>query len=252
MNELIKHHDFNIVTTQGSVVFEEYDELLSQAQNLAEHVKTVEVNEENIKEAKDLMAQMNKRVKSIEDTRKQVKKLLLEPYNSFESQVKTIKSVIDNAVSHIRNQERELVEQEREDKKQAIIEIFDKRIRHYDFEKVLGFSDFLKPQHLNKSYSMTKVEKDLVDWLEKSKRDLEVIYQSGDVDDLIIEYQNTQDLSMAFDIVNKRKERKKQIEQVKQQPKQNVHVFIVNNDKDARLTKLLLEQNNIEFTHEIK
>ncbi|MBJ6299005.1 DUF1351 domain-containing protein, partial [Staphylococcus aureus] len=178
MNELIKHHDFNVVTTQGSVVFEEYDELLSQAQNLAEHVKTVEVDEENIKEAKDLMAQMNKRVKSIEDTRKQVKKLLLEPYNSFESQVKTIKSVIDNAVSHIRIQERELVEREREEKKQAIVRIFDKRIQHYDFEKVLGLADFLKPQHLNKSYSMTKVEKDLVDWLEKSKRDLEVIYQS--------------------------------------------------------------------------
>ncbi|MBJ6141287.1 DUF1351 domain-containing protein [Staphylococcus aureus] len=252
MNELIKHHDFNVVTTQGSVVFEEYDELLSQAQNLAEHVKTVEVDEENIKEAKDLMAQMNKRVKSIEDTRKQVKKLLLEPYNSFESQVKTIKSVIDNAVSHIRIQERELVEREREEKKQAIVRIFDKRIQHYDFEKVLGLADFLKPQHLNKSYSMTKVEKDLVDWLEKSKRDLEVIYQSEDTEDLIIEYQNTQDLSMAFDIVNKRKERKKQVEQAKQQPKNNLHVFIINNDKDAQLAKLLLEQNNIEFTQEIK
>ncbi|OFJ77511.1 DUF1351 domain-containing protein [Staphylococcus sp. HMSC056G08] len=74
MNDLTKHHEFNITTTQGSVVFEEYDELLSQAQNLAEHVKDVEVNEANIKEAKDLMAQMNKRVKEIEDARKDVKK----------------------------------------------------------------------------------------------------------------------------------------------------------------------------------
>ncbi|MBJ6300043.1 hypothetical protein JGU63_13875, partial [Staphylococcus aureus] len=60
------------------------------------------------------------------------------------------------------------------------------------------------------------------------------------------------DLSMAFDIVNKRKERKKQVEQAKQQPKNNLHVFIINNDKDAQLAKLLLEQNNIEFTQEIK
>ncbi|PTJ83687.1 hypothetical protein BU051_11370, partial [Staphylococcus simulans] len=186
MNDLTKHHEFNITTTQGSVVFEEYDELLSQAQNLAEHVKDVEVNEDNIKEAKDLMAQMNKRVKEIEDARKDVKKTILQPYTNFESQVKTIKQIIDEAVNHVRKQERELVEKEREDKKKAIAQIFDKRIQHYDFEKLLGFADFIKPQHLNKSYSMTKVEKDLVDWLEKNKRNIDIIRQSDDYEDLII------------------------------------------------------------------
>lgn len=252
MNELVKHHEFNIVTTQGSVTFEEYNELLNQAQNLAEHVKTVTVTEENIKEAKSLMAQMNKRIKGIEDTRKEVKKSILEPYNNFELQVKTIKSVIDDAVNHVRKQERELVEKEREVKKNAIAQIFDKRIKHYDFEKVLGFADFIKPQHLNKSYSMAKVEKDLVSWLEKSKRDLEVIYQSNDYEDLIIEYQNTQDISIALEIVNKRKEQKKQIDQLKTKPDTKSHVFIINNDKDAQFTKLLLEQNNIQFDYKSK
>ena len=33
----------------------------------------------------------------------------------------------------------------------------------------MGFADFIKPQHLNKSYSMNKVENELVDWLEKLK-----------------------------------------------------------------------------------
>ena len=49
MNELIKEHNYNIITTQGDVTFEEYNNLLSEAQNLAEHVKQVEVNEENVK-----------------------------------------------------------------------------------------------------------------------------------------------------------------------------------------------------------
>ena len=53
MNELIKEHNYKITTTQGHVTFEEYDNLLSEAQNLANHVKQVEVNEDNIKEAKN-------------------------------------------------------------------------------------------------------------------------------------------------------------------------------------------------------
>ncbi|WNF18881.1 DUF1351 domain-containing protein [Staphylococcus warneri] len=251
MNDLIKEHNYKIITTQGDVTFEEYDNLLSEANNLAEHVKQVEVNEENVKEAKRLMAQMNNRVKELETTRKDVKKALLEPYNHFDNQVKTIKSVIDDAVSHVKKQERELTEQERENKKQAIADIFDKRIKHYGFEKIMGFADFLKPQYLNKSFSMNKVENELVEWLEKTKRDLETIEKLDNRDELIVEYQNTQDLSMAFEIIDKRNQRKKQIaEQVKKpETKQTYHVFTISNEKDAQITKLLLEQNNIEFEY---
>ncbi|MFL9486320.1 DUF1351 domain-containing protein [Staphylococcus sp. KUGN1] len=251
MNDLMKEHNYKIITTQGNVTFEEYDNLLSEANNLAEHVKQVEVNEENVKEAKRLMAQMNNRVKELENTRKDVKKTILEPYNHFENQVKTIKSIIDDAVSHVKKQERELTEQERENKKQAIADIFDKRIKHYGFEKLMGFAEFLKPQYLNKSFSMNKVENELVEWLEKTKRDLDTIDKLDNRDELIVEYQNTQDLAVAFEIIDKRNQRRKQIaEQVKRpETKQVHHVFTISNEKDAQVTKLLLEQNNIEFEY---
>lgn len=250
MNELVKEHNYKITTTQGHVTFEEYDNLLSEAQNLANHVKQVEVNEDNVKEAKKLMAQMNNRVKELETTRKDVKKTLLEPYNHFDDQVKTIKGVIDDAVSHVKKQERELTEQERENKKKAIADIFDKRIKHYGFEKIMGFADFIKPQYLNKSYSMNKVENELVDWLEKTKRDLDTINKLKNRDELIVEYQNTQDLSTAFEIIDKRNQRKKQIsEQNKATPKQTYHVFTIEDDKDAQIVKLLLQQNNIKFDY---
>ena len=81
----MKEHDYKVTTTQGEVNFEEYNNLLSEANNLAEHVKQVEVSEENVKEAKKLMASMNNRVKDLENVRKDVKKSMLEPYNQFES-----------------------------------------------------------------------------------------------------------------------------------------------------------------------
>ncbi|KIJ86840.1 hypothetical protein SE00_07740 [Staphylococcus saprophyticus] len=253
MNDLIKEHDYKVTTTQGEVNFEEYNNLLSEANNLAEHVKQVEVNEENVKEAKKLMASMNNRVKDLENVRKDVKKSMLEPYNQFESQVKTIKQVIDEAVAHVKKQERELTEQEREEKREAIAQLFDKRIQHYDFGKILGFADFIKPQHLNKSTSINKVEDELVEWLEKTKRDLETINKLENKEDIIIEYQNTQDLSMAFEIVDKRNERKRKIEeqqkQTEQPTKTTYHVFTIGDDKEAQIAKLLLEQNNINFEY---
>ncbi len=253
MNDLIKEHNYKVTTTQGEVNFEEYNNLLSEANNLAEYVKQVEVNEENVKEAKKLMASMNNRVKDLENVRKDVKKSMLEPYNQFESQVKTIKQVIDGAVAHVKKQERELTEQEREEKREAIAQLFDKRIQHYDFGKILGFADFIKPQHLNKSTSMNKVEDELVEWLEKTKRDLETINKLENKEDIIIEYQNTQDLSMAFEIVDKRNERKRKIEEqqkhTKQPTKTTYHVFTIGDDKEAQITKLLLEQNNINFEY---
>ena len=43
-------------------------------------IKAVEVNEENIKESKKLLAAVNKRLKELEDKRISVKKMMLEPY----------------------------------------------------------------------------------------------------------------------------------------------------------------------------
>lgn len=253
MNELTREHDYRVITTQGQVNFEEYDNLLSEANNLAEHVKEVEVTEENVKEAKKLMASMNNRVKDLDNVRRDVKRAMLEPYNNFEEQVKTIKQIIDEAVTHVKKQERELTEKERDEKRDAIAQLFDKRIQHYDFEKILGFADFIKPHHLNKSYSMNKVEEELVEWLEKTKRDIETISRLENKEDIIIEYQNTQDLSMAFEIVDKRNERKRKIEEQQKQTgkptKTTYHVFTIGDDKEAQIAKLLLEQNNINFEY---
>ena len=86
----------------------------------------------------------------------------------------------------------------------------------------------------------------------KTKRDLDTINKLKNRDELIVEYQNTQDLSMAFEIIDKRNQRKKQIaEQNKTTPKQTYHVFTIEDDKDAQIVKLLLQQNNIKFDYKI-
>lgn len=266
-NDLIKKHDYKITTTQGEVNFQDYNNVLEEAQNLANHVKQVNVTEENIKESKRLVAQMNNRVKDINDTRKEVKKTILQPYTEFETQVKTIEGVINDAVNHVRVQERELTEKERDEKRQEIANLFDMRIQHYDFESVMGFADFIENRHMNKSYSMAKVEQDLVQWLERVRQDLAMIDKHTakhpeDRDELIVEYQNTQNISQTFDNFERRQEQKRQVaEQARQrelqakrdtrkqeeEKQQDGQYCITVSEKYIFLIKEFLKRNEIDF-----
>ncbi|WP_336832952.1 DUF1351 domain-containing protein [Staphylococcus pseudoxylosus] len=265
--DLIKKHDYKVSTKQGQVDFQDYNNILDEAQNLANHVKQLNVNEENIKESKRLVAAMNNRIKDINEKRKEVKKFILQPYTEFETQVKTIEGVINDAVNHVRVQERELTEKEREEKRKKIAELFDKRIQHYDFESVMGFADFIENRYLFKSYSMPKVEQDLVKWLEKVRQDLAMIDKHAakhpeDRDELIVEYQNTQNISQTFDNFERRQEQKRQVaEQARQrelqakrdtrkqeeEKQQDGQYCITVSEKDIFLIKEFLKRNEIEF-----
>ncbi|PTJ85202.1 hypothetical protein BU051_09245 [Staphylococcus simulans] len=56
---------------------------------------------------------------------------------------------------------------------------------------------------------------------------------------------------MSFEIVNKRKEREKKLSELetKKDEVKSHHVFTIEDDKDAQIVKLLLEQNNIKFKY---
>ena len=176
--------------------------------------------------------------------------------------------LVRDAENHVRTQVRDLAEQEREDKRQEIVNIFDMRIQHYDFESIMGFGDFIENKHLNKSYSISKVEQDLVQWLEMVRRDLAMIDRHTvkspeDRDELIVEYQNTQNISVAFDNMDRRKEQMKQAsEQAKQrelqakrdtrkqeeQEQQEALYTITVGERDLNLVKEFLKRNDIDNT----
>ena len=63
-----------IVVVQGSIEFNEYEQIKMQAVSLAEEIAAVEVNEDNIKTSKKLLAAINKDLKKLEDNRINIKK----------------------------------------------------------------------------------------------------------------------------------------------------------------------------------
>ena len=69
-----------------------FEELKKEITEKAEMYDSLVYTDENIKEAKADRAKLNKFIKVLEDKRKDVKKMMLEPYTQFESQVKELVS----------------------------------------------------------------------------------------------------------------------------------------------------------------
>lgn len=159
----------------GEVQFYNYDEILAQASELAELIKSVEVDDNSIQGTKKLLATVNKRVNELEAERIRIKKELLEPYMEFEKQIKTISSVVKESDNELRSKVRELEELERQGKRNIIEGLFDKRIKVYPNLYFLTSDRFIKPVHLNKTSSLNKVELELVQWLEQRKKEVDLI-----------------------------------------------------------------------------
>lgn len=239
-----------VIQQQPIIVFNDYEKLLSEATLIAEKLNEMEVNEDNIKSQKKLLAKVNRSIKELNDRRIAIKKEILEPYATFEKQVKEIEAIIKEADERLRNQAREIEEAERVEKKKRIHEIWDLRIQQYDLAKMVEFEGWIQPNHLNKSFSINKVEDEMVIFLESVERDLGVINTMDNSKEIMAEYLNTLSVAEAIEIVNSRiKAQEKQAEMLKEIgiKADKKYMFILKSEKDMKFAKMLLNENNIEF-----
>ena len=253
-NEIVKFDVGEIQVTPGTIVFTEYESLKQQALDLAYNIEMVEVTDENIKTSKKMVAAVSKRVKEIEDRRIAIKKDMLQAYNDFEAQVKEIVNIVKGAESIVRDQVREMEERERDEKREAIHEIFTKRLKHYKFDNMIGFDDFIKPNHLNKTTTMKSIENEMVEWLEKKETDFQVIKSLPNAEEVMVEYLDTKDIGVAMRIVNERNERKQQIavSTATNHDGKSSYVIEIEDEKDFKLVELFMLSNNIKFKKVVK
>ena len=254
MNELINTDEIGTLEFEvGKITFNAYENIKNKALKLSENLKTVEVSEENIKESKKLIAEVNKDVKKLEDYRIKVKKQMLKPYNDFEIQVKEIVKIVKEADEYVRSQIRELEEIERENKKAIVKEMFENKAKHYDFNEIITFDKFFKESMSNKTTSLDKIENELSEWLEQRKMDIEVIKSLKD-DEVLKEYLETFNLALAIENAKVKEEENKKIEEVmkKTEKSSKKYIFIISEEKDAKLAEMLLKENKINYIMEEK
>jgi len=249
VEDLIKYSENNVLVIPGSISFPVYEELINQAKGVAEYVSSIEVNEENIKEAKKLLANVNKSIKVLEDRRITIKKEMLMPYESFEKKIKEIVGIVKEADTIVRQQVKELEEIERIKKQNEIKEIWNKRIGLYEFNDLMQFVDFLKPEHLNKTTSLKNIEEEMVDWMENTQKDLSVLNTMEDGDKLTLLYLESRSISTAIEKLNQQRESLRKINEVNKEIgiSDTKYIFVITNKKDAKLAEMLLKENKIDY-----
>lgn len=249
--EMVLNAD-EILVTQGTITFHDFETLKLQALELAQEIATVEVNQENIKVSKKLLAEVNRRLKDLEDRRIRIKKVMLEPYVLFESQVKEIVGIVREADELVRQQVKDIEETERMAKQDHLQDLFQKRIVHYSFRDLFTFFDFLKPKHLNKTTSIQAVEDEMIAFLNKVTADMKAIESMPNAQQILSAYIGTKDLAAALISVERENERKSQIEAsgaLKNKDAQISYLVTIEceSENDLRFIKAVMMENAIEY-----
>lgn len=155
-----------------------FEELKKEITEKAEMYGSLVYTDENIKEAKADRAKLNKFTKVLEDKRKDVKKMMLEPYTQFESQVKELVSIIGEANDNIASQVKAYTEKLREEKREKVKEIYDKAMSVEGAEgiaEILTFDRVFKESFLNSSTTFKSIVNEIEDLRDRVRHDLEVI-----------------------------------------------------------------------------
>lgn len=169
--------DYTVDVTIGQIDFRNFSDLLSQATQLADWLSQVQLNEENAKEGKKLVAKVRKKVDELKKYRLEIQRAYNRPMQDFTDRINTISDVVSQGEETVRRQLRELEEIRRDQKEAEIKEIWDKRARQYP---CCGFDDgdytrFMQPKYLNKTCSIHTVENEMVAFFEAARKDLEFI-----------------------------------------------------------------------------
>ena len=241
----------------GTIKFDGFPTLRLSVERLVEKMKTVEVTEENVKESKQLVARVRKEVDALNDERKRVERFYLSPLDDFKRGIKEVGDLIKEAEESVRSQVRTLDEIEREVKYQDVQMLFDLRVKAYDLKGMFDFSDFYRREFTNKTYPLSKVESEMVEWLGKIESDLNFLSEQPEAAKVLAEYKDTKDVALAIKHVEEQNKYYSELEKRMQHvvtvsnpdfvsTKQEFK-FIVTGESDAKVLREFLATTGIKF-----
>ena len=150
--------EFKIVNPQESLIAQEIQwnnkELKQEIAAKMADYKTLVFTEETVKDAKKDRATLNKLKTAFEDERKRIKKLYLDPYNKFETQIKEVIALIEEPISLIDRQIKEVEENKKLQKKSEIEKMFSEM----GFQPFVTLEKIWDPKWLNATVSLSSIE----------------------------------------------------------------------------------------------
>lgn len=163
----LKIEQFNVPAVIGF----NFDELKSEVTEKTAAYVTMVYTPEQIKEAKADRAALNKFVQALENERKRVKKEWMKPCADFESRMKEITSIVNEAIATI-DEQLHGYEAERQQKKADQITAYFSTLSAPEW---LQLSMIFRKQWTNATYSMDKIRTDIESELKRITADTKAI-----------------------------------------------------------------------------
>ena len=239
MSDLIQYQaDLSIgnITDNYEIVKKDLEELLAQYKDFV-------VSDSNLKEAKDIRANLNKTKKVIDDKRKEYKKLWNEPFAVYEEKSKNLIKTIDEVSEKIDNSIKQLEEQENERKKQEIESYFNSVNK---FPDIIAFHKIFNASWLNKTSKIENIQQEINIFISKIDNDLkamENIKSDANYPLLLDKYKENYDLSQVLLYKSQLEEQeRRKTEFAKQQrelQEQNLQPTIEKKEVVERKTKII-------------
>lgn len=121
-NDLIAPEDlhYKVDYTKPVITFQYFDEFKANVQGYADRFSNMVVNEDTVRDAKEIRAQLNKAKSQIDTRRKEIAADYKQPLKKFEAQVKEVIGVIDGAIKPIDDAVKTLDAQEKANRKKRL------------------------------------------------------------------------------------------------------------------------------------
>lgn len=179
--------EFSQIDFNSSEIKAELETNLEKFQNLV-------VTEDAIKEAKDTRADLNKFRTTIENERKRVKNLCLEPYNAYELKIKELVGLVDKPILAIDNQVRTFEQKQKDDKKIEIVNFYNEVVGN--LKNIIQFDYIFQDKWLNTATTMKSIKESITKELLRIENDLRII--DGFKSEFVLEIKDTYFIS--FDL----------------------------------------------------
>lgn len=171
------------------------EELKAAIAEKTKEYKGLVFTEETISEGKKDRANLNKLRGAIDDERKRVKKLCMEPCNRFEKEVKEVLALVDEQISAIDIQIKEVEQIKREEKRKAVQELFES----IGFQKFVTLEMIWDEKWLNASVALSKVENQMKETMYRIGEEVGTISRLPEFSFEAMEvYKKTLDLTQAI------------------------------------------------------
>jgi len=131
-----------------------YEELRNELTEKVSMYETLVYTDEQIKEAKEDKANLNKLKRALNDERIALEKKYMQPFETFKAQVNDIIRIIDKPIAVIDKQVKEFEQKEKDEKLEAIKEMF----ASVGFQPFVNLEMIFDNKWLNKTFSMKKIE----------------------------------------------------------------------------------------------